>query len=75
MEIHFLRFASEKTIPKSNLTVLPESTYSFTEVLPRPIRRLKPRPRLGKDVACRNFTEVLPKFAAAYNTAVNSEMR
>ena len=56
-------------------TVPPENIYPFTEVLPRPIRRLTPRSCLGKDAACRNFTEVLPRFAAAYNIAVNGETR
>ena len=46
-------------------TVPPESTYPFTEVLQQPIRRLTPRSRLGKDAACRNFTEVLPRFAGS----------
>ena len=45
-------------------TVPPETIYPFTEVLPRPIRRSTPRSRLGNDAACRNFTEVLPRFAA-----------
>jgi len=49
-------------------TVPPEST----EVLPRPICRLKPRSHLGKDAVCQNFTEVLPRFAAAYDTVVKS---
>ena len=56
-------------------TVPPENMYPFTEVLPRPIRRLTPRSRLGKDAACRNFTEVLPRFAAAYNIVVNGKTR
>ena len=56
-------------------TVQPESTYSFTEVLPRPIHRLTSRSRLGKDVVCQNFTEVLPRFDAAHNTAVNGKTR
>ena len=47
-------------------TVPPENTYSFTEVLPRPIRRLTPRSRLCKDAACRNFTEVLDRFTEVY---------
>ena len=56
-------------------TVPPENIYPFTEVLPRPIRRLTPRSCLGKDAACQNFTEVLPRFAAAYNIAVNGKTR
>ena len=58
-------------------TVPPESTYmySYTKVLPQPIRRLTSRSRLGKDVKCRNFTEVLPRFAAAHNTVVNGKTR
>ena len=56
-------------------TVPPESTYSITEVLPPPIRRLTPRSRLGKDAACRNFAEVLPRFDAAHNIAVNGKTR
>ena len=44
-------------------TVPPETIYPFTEVLPQPIRRSTPRSRLGNDAACRNFTEVLPRFA------------
>ena len=56
-------------------TVPPENIYPFTEVLPRPIRRLTPRSCLGKDAACQSFTEVLPRFAAAYNIAVNGKTR
>ena len=56
-------------------TVPPENIYPFTEVLPRPIRRLTPRSCLGKHAAYRNFTEVLPRFAAAYNIAVNGKTR
>ena len=55
----------------SEHTVPPENIYPFTEDLPRPIRRLTPCSHLGKDTACRNFTEVLPRFAAACNIAVN----
>ena len=55
--------------------VPPKSIYPFTEILPRTIRRLTRRSRLGNDVACRNFTEVLPRFFAAQNTAVNSKPR
>ena len=54
-------------------TVLPENIYPFTEVLPRPIRRLTPHSCLGKDAACQNFTEILPRFAAAYNITVNGK--
>ena len=57
------------------ITVPPENIYPFTEVLPRPIHRLTPRSRLGKDAACRNFTEVLPRFATACNIAVNGKTR
>ena len=39
-----------------NVVTKAESTYSFTEVFPRPNRRLAPRFGLGKDAACRNFT-------------------
>ena len=56
-------------------TVPPVNIYPFTEVLPRPIRRLTPRSCLGKDAACRNSTEVLPRFVAAYNIAVNGKTR
>ena len=34
--------------------------------------RLTSCPRLGKDAVCQNFTEVLPRFAMAYNTVVNA---
>ena len=61
--------------PSTQSTVPPENIYPFTEVLPRPIRRLTPRSRLGKDAACRNFTEVLPRFAAACNIAVSGKTR
>ena len=55
-------------------TTLPaENIYPFTEVSPRPIQRLTLHSCLGKDAACRNFTEVLPRFAAAYNIAVNDK--
>ena len=57
------------------ITVPPENIYPFTEVLPRPIRRLTPHSRLSKDVACQNFTDVLPRFAAACNIAVNGKTR
>ena len=36
-------------------TVPPENIYPFTEVLPRPIRRLTPCSCLGEDAACQNF--------------------
>ena len=49
----------------SRATVLPETIDPFTEVLPQPFRRSTPCSRLGNDVACRNFTEVLPRFTAA----------
>ena len=44
--------------------VPPESIYPFTGVLLQPICRLTPRSHLGNDAACRNFTEVVPRFAA-----------
>ena len=48
---------------------------SFTKVLLQTIRRLRPCSRLGKDAACQNFTEVLPRFAVACNITVNSKTR
>ena len=69
-----LSFARVK-VQHEGFTVPPENIYPFTKVLPRPILRLTTRSCLSKDAACRNFTEVLPRFAAAYNIAVNGETR
>ena len=55
-------------------TVPPESIYPLTEVYLWPICRLTVHFHLGKDAVSQNFTEVLPRFAVAYNTAINSKM-
>ena len=44
-------------------TVLPGTIYPFTKVLLPPILRLTVCSRHIDDVACRNVTEVLPRFA------------
>ena len=66
---------SYASILATTATLPPESIYPFTKVLPQMTPRLTPRSRLGNDVACRNFTEVLPRFFSAQNTAANGKQR
>jgi len=77
-KIFQLNRATQESKPTSVMvitTVLPESIYPFTEVLPWTIHRLTQRSRLSNDTACQNFTEVLPRFFAAQNTVANGKLR
>ena len=69
----FLEGVKTSQVHTTQGRVPPENIYPFTEVLAWPICRLTPHSRLIKDAACRNFTKILPRFAAACYIAVNGK--